>query len=71
MKVKKRRSIIDDPIHLVRCNHPLQVVVSALVMVAAINVVIVGGVVKGVVNGVVSGVVIGDGLMICGVLRLG
>lgn len=46
-------------------------VVSALVMVAAINVVIVGGVVKGVVNGVVSGVVIGDGLMICGVLRPG
>ena len=40
-------------------------------MVAAINVVIVGGVVKGVVNGVVSGVVIGDGLMICGVLRPG
>ena len=40
-------------------------------MVAAINVVIVGGVVKGVVNGVVNGVVIGDGLMICGVLRPG
>jgi len=38
-----------------------------LVMVAAIKVVIVGVVVKGVVNGVV----IGDGLMICGVLRPG
>ena len=40
-------------------------------MVAAINVVIVGGVVEGVVKGVVSGVVIGDVLMICGVLRPG